>query len=126
MNFFSKLIFQALFLTFLAFLLGSCNKDEVPTRLDNHIIFNGKKYPINNAKLTYVDDADLRHHDPDNGVTHYHQSMRFSDGIIDPTPDIEPLRCLAAIRIKTTFRTRDLVQASPFIICYDLERNTLQ
>ena len=85
MNFFPKVIFRALVLPFL--LLGSCDNGEEPAKANNHIIFNGKKYTINNARLTYRDDADLRHLDPNIGVTHYHQSMRFSDGIIDPKND---------------------------------------
>jgi hypothetical protein len=87
MKLFSKTPFPALFFISIFYLLVSCDKDEEPTKPDNHIIFNGKKYSINTARLKYVDEADLRYHDADIGVTHYQHSMRFSDGTIDPAND---------------------------------------
>jgi hypothetical protein len=69
-------------------LSASCNKDDGPDKPDNHITFNGSKLVIKHARLTYDDPADVRARDADIGVTHYSQSMRFTDGDVDTQNDL--------------------------------------
>jgi hypothetical protein len=69
------------------FVLSSCDSSEEEQKPDNHIVFNGVKFPINHARLSHQDDADLRFQDPNIGTTHYVQSMRFTDGELDPAND---------------------------------------
>lgn len=68
-------------------LLISCKEEDENEKIDNHIIFNGSKLTIKHARLTYNEPADLRYNDPEIGVTHYYQTMRFTDGEIDPVND---------------------------------------
>ena len=72
-------------LAFILFLI-SC-KEEEEEKIDNHIVFNGSKLTIKAARLTYNEPADLRYHDPEIGPTHYYQTMRFTDGDLDPVND---------------------------------------
>src|SRR5687768_16675181 len=63
-------------------LTTSCDKEDTPEKPDNHIIFNGTKLEIKHARLIYNDPYDLQYLDPDIGVTHYNQAIRFTDGDI--------------------------------------------